>query len=81
MGIRAVVVVVLLTWALAGCVTSEQRIAQDDQQCLSYGVQKGSPEYVQCRMKLDENRSNRQAAASFGNSGGLVGFVERQAAQ
>lgn len=67
--------------ALTGCVTSEQRIAQDDQQCLSYGVQKGSPEYVQCRMKLDENRSNRQAAASFGRSGGVVGFIERQQAR
>lgn len=63
---------------LSGCVTSEQRIAQDDTQCLSYGVPKGSPAYVQCRMKLDENRANRQAAASFGNSGGLVGFIERQ---
>jgi hypothetical protein len=63
---------------LTGCVTSEQRIAQDDTQCLSYGVPKGSPAYVQCRMKLDENRANLQAAASFGNSGGLIGFIERQ---
>lgn len=66
---------------LSGCVTAEQRIAQDDMQCLSYGVPKGSPAYVECRMRLDQNRSTKQAAASFGNSGGLVGFIERQSQQ
>jgi len=63
---------------LAGCVTAEQQIALDDTKCQSYGVPKGSPAYVQCRGQLDQNRAMVQSSERFGNSGGLVGFLERQ---
>jgi hypothetical protein len=70
--------VILLSLLLGGCMTDQnQQIARDDTQCLSYGVTKGSPEYVACRSRLDQQRSDRKAAASFGQSGGLVGAVER----
>ena len=57
--------------------TAEQQIAQDDTRCLSYGVAKGSPEYVACRAQLDQQRSDRQALQGMGRSGGLVGAIER----
>ncbi len=66
-----------LAGALAGCQTTDDRIAQDDRQCQSYGVAPGSPGYVQCRANLDTNRANVRAAQGFGTSGGLVGFIER----
>lgn len=61
---------------LAGCVTNqEQQIAADDARCLSYGVPKGSPAYVECRMKLDQGRSDRQASERFARGGGLIGAI------
>lgn len=68
---------VLCVVALAGCKTTEERIAQDDQVCLSYGVPKGSPEYTKCRASLDQQRSDRQALQGLGRSGGLVGVIDR----
>jgi len=68
---------ILLALLLAGCQTTEDRIAQDDRQCQSYGVAPGSPGYVQCRSNLDTNRANIKAAQGFGTNGGLVGFIER----
>ena len=37
---------------LTGCLTAEEKMANDDAQCQSYGVAKDSPAYVECRMKL-----------------------------
>lgn len=63
---------------LSGCITNQQQqISADDARCLSYGVPKGSPDYVACRARLDQQRSDRLAAQGFGQSGGLVGFIER----
>ena len=39
---------------------AQARIVDDDAQCQSYGVQPGTPSYVQCRMNLDS-----QHAADF----------------
>ena len=39
---------------------AQMQAASDDAQCRSYGVQPGSPGYVQCRMNLD----NQHAAAA-----------------
>lgn len=51
--------------SLAGCKTmAEVHSEADDNQCLSYGVQRGSPPYVECRMALARNRSNEQAASN-----------------
>lgn len=72
---------VFLALLLAGCQTTEDRIAQDDRQCQSYGVQPGSPGYVQCRANLDTNRATIKASQGFGTGGGVVGFVERVTAK
>lgn len=45
--------------------------------CLSYGVPKGSPAYVQCRTQLDQNRAAIRASERFGNAGGMMGAIER----
>lgn len=65
--------------ALAGCQTTDERIAQDDRTCQSYGVAPGSAAYIQCRTNLDRGRADVKASERFGNSGGLVGAIERQA--
>jgi hypothetical protein len=67
----------LVCCILGGCQTTEERVAADDRQCQSYGVQPGSPAYVQCRMNLDNNRAAVKASERFGNSGGLAGAIER----
>lgn len=62
---------------LAGCQTTEDRIARDDTQCQSYGVSKGSPAYVECRTNLDRNRANVAASERFGSGAGLIDRVRR----
>lgn len=69
---------ILLSLLLAGCQTTEERIALDDRQCQSYGAKPGDQAYMQCRMNLDTNRANVKASERFGNSGGMVGWIERQ---
>lgn len=77
MGLKATVVIGF-SLMLTGCVTNQQQqIAADDARCLSYGVTKGSPDYVACRSRLDQQRSDRQALQGHGNSGGVIGFIER----
>jgi hypothetical protein len=67
----------MICCVLGACQTTEERLALDDTTCKSYGVQVGSPAYVQCRMTLDQNRANVKASERSGNSGGLIGFIER----
>lgn len=63
---------------LTGCITSQQdQIAADDTKCLSYGVQKGSDQYVACRAQLDRNRAEITASERFARGGGIVGAVQR----
>jgi hypothetical protein len=52
--------------ALEGCVTTEQQLAIDDQQCHSYGFAGGTQGYAQCRMNLDMQR--QQARIEAGNA-------------
>jgi hypothetical protein len=56
---------ILLALLLAGCQSSEERLAaqnaKDDQQCLSYGAQKGSDGYVTCRAQLSASRRTDSA--------------------
>ena len=56
---------------LAACQTTEERLVADDQRCQSYGVQPGSPGYVQCRLQLDQQKANQRLL----NSTSPVGFV------
>lgn len=58
--------VLIAAIALAGCKTTEQRIAEDDAKCLTYGVQKGSQPYVNCRMALEQQRSDRKQISQTG---------------
>lgn len=49
--------------SLAGCKTiAEAQSERDDAKCVSYGAPKGSPAYTQCRLQLEQNRSNERAA-------------------
>lgn len=70
---------ILLALLLTGCQTTEDRIALDDRTCLSYGVARGTPGYVQCRANLDTNRANVAASERFATGGGLISRI--QAAQ
>jgi hypothetical protein len=64
---------------LAGCQTTQDRMAVDDAKCQSYGTKPGDPAYIQCRMNLDNNRAAVTASERFGNGGGLVGAIQRAA--
>lgn len=64
--------------SLTGCVTAQQTAQEaDDAKCRSYGVPKGSPEYVQCRMLLDQQRADRRLVGSTGLIGTLQNLSER----
>lgn len=56
----------LLLLLLTGCLGEEERIAaanaKDDQQCLSYGAQKGTDAYVNCRAQLEAARRQADGA-------------------
>ena len=53
---RAAIFLVALL-AGAGCGPSHEALmAADDQKCLTYGFKRGTPEYGQCRMALDNRR-------------------------
>jgi len=70
----------LVGFMLAGCAQhhaqqqadatarAQAQAARDDAQCQSYGVAPGSPDYVQCRMNLDNQR-----AAAFQQRQGIIG--------
>lgn len=71
---RGVCVLTALAAALAGCATDPQaQMASDDAQCRSYGVQRGSPGYVQCRMSLDQGRAIGEASARQGSYATMMG--------
>jgi hypothetical protein len=66
--------------ALAGGCTTEQRAAEDDATCRSYGAKPGTPIYVECRMRQQELREARRARAAatgprFCQADGLGGAV------
>jgi hypothetical protein len=63
--------VVVCGLQLGGCMTAQERVAADDRQCQSYGVAPGSPGYVECRMRLDQQHAN----ARLVNSTSPVGLV------
>jgi hypothetical protein len=61
---------VLLALLLAGCQTTEERIAADDDtQCRSYGTKPGDAAYIQCRTNLDNYHAKIKASERLGNSG------------
>jgi hypothetical protein len=63
-----------LPLALSGCMTTEQRAelkaqiaAADDSECRSYGADKGTPAYVECRTVKDQQHAQAEAAAEREN--------------
>jgi hypothetical protein len=70
-------IVPFLALALAGCAEIQARQQQqayeqqqavasnDDAQCQSYGAAPGSPQYIQCRMQIDGQRTQARNAATL----------------
>lgn len=50
------------TLALAGCQSAAEMAAEDDAICQGYGLEKGSPAYVQCRQFQQNDRTARYEA-------------------
>jgi hypothetical protein len=57
-----IVMVAAAALLLQGCVSAKDQANEDDQICLGYGLQRGSPPYVDCRRSLVEDRNRRQEA-------------------
>jgi hypothetical protein len=57
--------VTILALILSGCMTAEQRAAADDSYCRGIGAQQGTPIYVECRLRRDEQRQARIRAAQL----------------
>lgn len=74
---KLIKVLVGLTLGLGGCKSIEEAHQQrDDAKCLSYGVLKGSQPYVECRMQLEQQRSDRNRALM--SSPATIFFVNSQ---
>ena len=67
----------LLVLLLAGCMTQKEREAKlaaaDDDKCKSFGLQFGTPQYADCRVKMtqihaSEEMAENQAAAAYVSS-------------
>ena len=71
--------------SLAGCGLSqrlaEQRNAEDDAKCLSYGARRGDPAYVQCRAQLDAARTQASAIENSAPPARLPDFDAQVRAQ
>lgn len=72
------VIVAVGALSLGGCMTTEERIASDDRECQSYGVVSGSPGYVDCRMRLDQQHANARLLNSTSPVGLVVNSVSGQ---
>ena len=55
-------VLIAAAFSLAGCQTSEEIAKDDDATCRSYGLQFGTPDYVQCRQYQQSDRTARYEA-------------------
>lgn len=60
-----VATITVLALALSGCMTAEQRAAADDSYCRSIGAQHGTPVYVECRLRRDEQLQARIRASQL----------------
>jgi hypothetical protein len=59
---RSIVAVILLSVALAGCNSEEQR-KLDASACTGYGFKPGTSEMASCMMQTSQNRQAQQAAS------------------
>jgi hypothetical protein len=76
-----IVMVAAAALVLQGCVSAQEQANEDDRICLGYGLQRGSPQYIECRRSILDDRRIRQESAdraramqSLGNS--MVRAVE-----
>lgn len=67
---------ILLALMLAGCQTTEQAALKDDTQCRSYGVAPGTQPYVDCRMRLDQQRADQRQINSLSPGSFLLGTMQ-----
>ena len=60
-----IIAAISLCLAVTGCQTMEQRDARrgasDDATCKSYGLQFGTPQYAECRMRMQQQWAARDA--------------------
>lgn len=72
-------VVVLLALALAGCVSTQDKIANqnstDDGTCSSYGLKFGTPEYAQCRQHIADRREAQKMADQQGYNAAVLNMT------
>jgi hypothetical protein len=65
-----IAICLLLTSALAGCVTAQERTAlasKDDATCQYYGAKPGTDEYLNCRTQIAKNQ-NTHGVVTASNS-------------
>lgn len=62
-GFGAVVLSCLAPLLLAGCASTSQLIARDDNYCKSIGAKPGTKIYAECRLTRDKLRSDNQSQA------------------
>lgn len=62
--------------SLAGCASPADRMAADDRQCQSYGVAPGSPPYVDCRLRLDQQHANARVVNSLSPGSFILGTLQ-----
>jgi hypothetical protein len=77
MTVKHVLVSVSLAFLLAACASKEERVArmvaEDDAACQSYGFEKGTDAYAECRIRMADRRLDDAARqrAAWGN---LTGY-------
>jgi hypothetical protein len=54
------ILVAAMAAALSGCLTPEEQMAADDGKCRNFGAVPGSPEYLQCRMFVEQERNRKE---------------------
>ena len=57
-----IAITLVSTVALAGCQSATEMAAEDDAVCQGYGLEKGTPAYIQCREFQQNDRTARYEA-------------------
>lgn len=61
--ISVTAILIGISSAVSGCVTTEELATQDNNECHSYGAETGTNNYFQCRMLKDQQHIQQRAAA------------------
>jgi hypothetical protein len=59
---KTAILIAVLAFTLAGCMSHAQLAQRDDEQCKGYGLQLGTPAYGDCRLRLEGMRAQSYAA-------------------